>query len=204
LTLKALEAAIQSHAGEFMCSQINGKKRRTVAFKHVITPAVEVEGIPKLAKLREFYSVFGSVRFYFDEESGESAKYLAPVEVWEELGESFSAWLEDLDEDERQEILPSWVETCLVIGETPSSGNYVLVPTKGSEKGKVFEFDHDGFEFTEEGADVVEYAQKLLKPDSSTLTSIASHMRFAVGDRKVQWWIEELRSNDGHLAKTKV
>jgi hypothetical protein len=204
LTLKALEAAIQAHGGEFTCSQIHGKQRRTVSFQHVITPPTPVEGLPKLGKLRDFYSVFGSVRFYFDEASGESARYLAPVGEWEELGDSFSAWLEDLDEDEREEILPGWVETCLVIGETPSSGNYVLVPTQGPEKGKVFEFDHDGFEFTEEGADVFEYVQKLLKPDSSRLTDMASHMRFAVGDRKVQWWIEELRCNDGHVARTKV
>jgi hypothetical protein len=108
LTLKALEAAIQAHGGEFTCSQIHGKKRRAVAFTHVITPPVEVEGIPKFGKLRDFYTVFGSVRFYFDEASGESAKYLAPVDEWEELGDSFSAWLEDLDEDEREEIVPGW------------------------------------------------------------------------------------------------
>ncbi len=97
-----------------------------------------------------------------------------------------------MDEDERLEILPDWIDTCLVIGETPHSGNYILVVTKGPAAGRVFEFDHDGYEFIDQ-ADVIEYVEKLLKPDGIKLTDIASHMRFIEDDPMGQWWIRELR-----------
>lgn len=205
MTLKALEKAIRTHAGEFTCERINGKQRRTVTFAHAVTPpGDDLDDVPEVGRLREFYGTFGSVLFYLDEKSGEAAKYLAPVSEWETLSEAFSGWTEDLDEDEREEIVPEWVESCLVVGETPHSGNYILVATEGEEAGRVFEFDHDGFEFVESGKDIVDYSERLLKPDGAKLTDMASHMRFAEGDRTVQWWILELRDNTGHTVATSV
>jgi hypothetical protein len=78
------------------------------------------------------------------------------------------------------------------------------VPTKGRSKGRVFEFDHDGFEFTEHGKDIVDYATRLLQPDGQRLADMASHMRFVEGDANVQWWIRELRDNTGHTARTEA
>ncbi|HSV44268.1 MAG TPA: hypothetical protein VLJ58_00640 [Ramlibacter sp.] len=204
MALKTLEDAVRNHTGEFICQRIHGKKRKTVDFKHTITPPDGVEGVPDIGKLQQFYKTFGSILFYHDEMSGDAAKYLAPVAQWTELHELFSDWIEDLDEDEREEILPEWIESCLVIGETPHSGNYILMPTEGAAGGRVFEFDHDGFEFTEEAKDVVDYTKKLLKPDGSRLTEMASHMRFVEGDPTVQWWIRELRDNNGHAAITET
>ncbi len=201
---EALVTAIQTHSGEFLCTEIHCERRKTVHFKHVMTPPKKSKAAPDLGKLREFYKALGSVRFYYDQESGDSAKYLGTVDEWEELKDNFNDWVEDLDEEEREDIVPSWVDSCLVVGETPHSGNYILVVGEGEERGHVYEFDHDGFEFTHEANDVIEYASKLLKPDNSVLTRIASHMRFATGDRLVQWWIEELRDSDGHVAYTKA
>lgn len=65
-----------------------------------------------------------------------------------------------------------------MIGETPHSGNYILIATDGECAGQVFEFDHDGFEFTHAAEDLVDYVQRLLHLDSPTLANIASHMRF--------------------------
>jgi hypothetical protein len=92
----------------------------------------------------------------------------------------------------------------MVIGETPHSGNYILVPTDGPHRGHVFEFDHDGFEFAHVASDVVEYVQRLLRPDASKLTDFASHMRFATGDGMKQWWILELKDNRGNVVSTEA
>jgi hypothetical protein len=65
-------------------------------------------------------------------------------------------------------------------------------------------FDHDGFEFSEEAADLVEFVRIMLAPTDRLLTEIASHMRFIDGDPMIQWWIRELRDNRGNLATTSV
>lgn len=203
MTHQDLKMAVRQHAGEFLCEEIhNERNTKVVTFAHVITEPVGLDGVPDVGDLREFYSTFGSILFYHDPRSGDAGKYLAPVSTWSELHEFFSDWIEGLEEDEREEILPEWIETVLVIGETPHSGNYILVPTEGAEAGHVFEFDHDGFEFIHEAGSVVEYVQRLLKPDDSKLTEIASHMRFVESDAMVQWWIRELRDNRGYVAQT--
>ncbi len=79
------------------------------------------------------------------------------------------------------QIVPDWIETCLAIGETPCFGNYISVATEGAAAGRVFEFDHDGFEFSE--------------ADGLRLVKFASHMRFIDEDPMVQWWIRELRDH---------
>ncbi|MDX1978101.1 MAG: hypothetical protein SFT94_10550 [Pseudanabaenaceae cyanobacterium bins.68] len=161
---------------------------------------VELDSIPNVGDLREFYSTFGGILFYFDHQSGDAGKYLAPPSAWGELQEHFSSWLEILGEDEREEILPNWIGSALVIGETPRSGDYILIPTEGEVAGHVFEFDHDGFEFHCEAESLATYIEQLLQPSSRKLTEIASHMRFMVDG--TQWWIRELRDNYGHVAQT--
>lgn len=197
MTPTDLADAIRTHAGEFECREIDGAGRKTVAFRHVATPPGEVDELPDVGRLREFYGIFGSVLFYADEATGDAARQLAAPDAWAELDEHFRDWLFD-DED-----LPEWVENCLVIGETPHSGNYILLAVDGDEAGRVFEFDHDGFEFTEAGADVVAYAAAMLRPDDARLTDFASHLRFIDADSDAQWWIESMRDNRGHAASTK-
>ena len=201
--MKQIEAAVRQHAGTFLCEEIHKERNtKTVEFRHVVTAPTGIVGVPDVGDLREFYSTFGSILFYQDARSGDAGKYIAPTSAWPELREYFSDWLDDLDDDEREEILPEWLETALVIGETPQSGNYILVATQGREAGYVFEFDHDGFEFVEEAHSISQYIERLLKPDGSKLTEIASHMRFIEGDPMVQWWIRELKDNRGHVVRT--
>lgn len=203
MKLTDLEKAVREHAGKFLCQRINDKdKTKTVNVRHVIDAPAGSTDLPKVGRLNDVYETFGSILFYFDEISGDAARRLAPSSEWAELHADFSDWLEPLDEDERLEILPAWIDSCLVIGETPRSGNYILVVSEGPAAGRVFEFDHDGYEFMDEATDVVEYVEKLLKPDTVKLTDIASHMRFIEGDPMEQWWIMELRDNTGHVANT--
>ena len=204
MKLNDLEKAVRKHTGEFFCERINDhQKTKAVSFRHVVDAPEDSINLPTVGRLNDFYETFGSALFYYDEKSGDAAKRLAPSSEWAELHADFSDWLEPLDEDERVEILPDWIDTCLVIGETPRSGNYILVATEGPAAGHIFEFDHDGYEFIDAAADVVEYVEKILKPDDVKLVDIASHMRFIEDDSMVQWWIRELKDNTGHVASTR-
>ena len=189
-----------------MCERIHDETKisKVVRFIHVVDSPGEHIGVPIVGRLKDFYETFGSILFYHDEKSGDAGRYLAHPAEWDELHSAFSGWIDDLNESERREYVPEWIDTCFVIGETPQSGNYILIPTEGPAAGHVFEFDHDGFEFTDKARDVVEYVEKLLKPDSSTLTEMASHMRFVEDDPMVQWWIRELRDNGGRIVSTNV
>lgn len=175
-----------------------------VRFAHVVGLAEPNAQLPNVGRLPDFLRTFGSLIFYQDHVSGESAVHLAPASQWPDLDSDFRDWIDHLSEDERQEFLPEWVDKCLVIGEEPATGNYLLMAVDGSEPGAVYLFDHDGFEFTREAGDVIEYVERMLTPDNRALTGFASHMRFRDGDPRVQWWILDLNDNRGHTATTRA
>ena len=205
MRLEELERAVLAHGGEFRCVQIRDEgNKKLVPFRHVVTPAVAATELPDVGKLREFYATFGSILFYCDEQSGDAARYLAPLSEWPELHDSFMDWMEPVMDEPDEELLPRWVNTCLVIGETPRSGNYILMPTQGPAAGQVWEFDHDGYEFNCAGNDLVDYVERIMAPTGSRLTDFASSMRFITGDPMVQWWIEELLDNRGGAVSTKA
>lgn len=199
-----LEAAVLGHCGEFLCEQIhNDENTKSVRFRHAAIPATDEIDLPEVGRLQDFYDTFGSIVFYLDEKSGDAARHIAPPCEWAALNDEFSGWFEGLSAEERSESVPEWVNTCLAIGETPESGNYILMAMDGTVAGHVFEFDHDGLEFTHRADDLVEYVQTLLKPDGLVLTDIASHMRFVEDDQNmVQWWIRELTDNRGNVVST--
>lgn len=203
--LSSLRSSVQSHSGTLRCERIGAPQHtKLVSFAHRLgEPAPDVP-VPGVGRLRDFLDTFGSIVFYADEVSGDAARYLAPPAQWPGLGEDFRDGVDGLDEEERAELLPPWVEGCLVIGEVPQSGNYLLMPLKGEETGAVYLFDHDGFEFTRQAGDLIEFVERMLAPDDALLTDIASHMRFIEADPMVQWWIRELQDNRGHTARTTV
>lgn len=197
-----LATKVATHSGRFLCEQIRAREQtKTVEFHHAIEPPKDVD-VPDIGRLRDFYDTFGSVTFYVDPESGEAAKRIAPPGEWDELETALYLWFEGMGDDEREEYLPDWIDSCLVIGEEPRTGNYLLMPTSGEDVGKVFLFDHDGCEFPELAGDVIEYVEKLLEPDNRLLVEIATHMRFIVGDPNVQWWIRDMHDNRGNTATT--
>jgi hypothetical protein len=205
MKLVELEVAVRSHTGQLHCERINNAdEKKIVEFRHVVTTPVPGHVLPDIGRLTDFYDTFGSVVFYVDEKSGDAAKHIANPDQWTKFSADFNDWLDPLGEDERAEILPEWIESCLVIGEEPRTGNYILMPTTGDVAGHVFLFDHDGYEFTECANDLVNYVERLLAPDDALLLEIATHMRFIEGDPKVQWWIRELRDNRGNVARTNL
>ncbi len=199
MKLKELELAIVSHSGVFNCEQISDKsKKKAVPFQHQYDAPVYSETIPELGKLRVFYETFGRLRLYFVEVSQESAAYIASPCKWIALHGDFNDWIVSLNEDEKTDLLPDWIDDCLTIGEIPNSGNYLLMPVTGDKVGHVFEFSHDGFEFIELASDLEEYVYKMIKPDATTLLGMAAYMRFIEVDPQKQWWIRELLDNHGN------
>ncbi|WP_372017421.1 hypothetical protein [Pseudoxanthomonas sp. 10H] len=198
----ALELALRTHSGHFLCERIHaGGGTREVPFHHEVAPPVP-PGLPPVAgRVDEFYRHFGSVTLYHDAASGDAGRFIAPVAAWPALREGFGAWIAALGDDE-DGLRPAWLGSALVVGEVPGSGNYILVATEGDRAGHVFEFDHDGFEFRARAPDLFAYVAAWLRPDDAMLVDMASHMRFAGDDPAVQWWIRELHDGDGLRAST--
>jgi hypothetical protein len=203
--MEQLRLAVQSHSGQFVCSEIHKPKNsKTVRFRHVGTPPDPEFSGPDLIGLRDFYSTFAELTLYLEEESGDAAYLVANPSQWEALDSEFRPWLEGIEDDEAEEFLPDWIKDCIVVGEIPQSGNYLLIPTAGPEAGKVYEFEHDGFEFIELGKSLPDFVERTLDLDPSSLTAIASHLRFITEGDDRQWWIEELNDNRGNVIRTEA
>ena len=200
-----LEEAVLNHSGVFACSGRGGDAdTKTISFKHKFDPPEIDPEVPDTGKLKEFYATFGSLTLYHHEASEDAAFHIANPEGWSMVQEEFSGWIDDLDEEEEEELLPEWINECIAIGEIPYSGNYLLMPLSGEMSGHVFEFEHDGFEFIELASDLHEFIIKALNPDSRSLTKMASHMTFTEAGEDNQWWIEEMRDSHGQVVKTEA
>jgi hypothetical protein len=141
MTMTELADALKSHAGTFECQAIGDPTRsKQVAFRHLVTaPASNQEGLPSLGGLAAFFAVFGSVDLYYVEASGESAKRIASPADWPGFAGRFRDWLQQLAGPGRNDSLSDWVDDCLVIGEEPHSGNFLVVPCAGNAAGAVHE-----------------------------------------------------------------
>lgn len=203
--LESLRSAVQAHTGEFLCSEINrSENTRAVQFRHDGLPPDPEADVPDVQGLRDFYATFAQLTLFLDDETGDAAYFIASPSQWPELDGNFRPWMENIGEDEADEYCPAWVSECLVIGEVPRSGNYLLVPTTGAEAGKVYEFEHDGFEFIELGLSLPDFVASTLDLDTRRLTAIASHVRFIRPNESRQWWIDELRDNRGNVVRTEA
>lgn len=196
---------IGSHAGEFLCETRSSEPdTKQVRFCHKIEPPKESIDLPKVDGIHEFYSKIGSLTLYYCSESDEAACYLAHPVEWESLEEGIADWVYLLDEDEEEEILPTWFESHKVIGEIPGSGNYILLVTSGDESGSLFLFDHDGFEFTKVGATIEEFVLNTLDPDPEAFAELITYMCFMSGSSSQQWWARELHHNSGKIVRNSV
>lgn len=138
-----------------------------------------------------FYSKFGSLRLYSQVDTDESAFYIAEPDEWYELKEGFEGWIDNLDENEKKELLPNWISDYIVIGEIPKSGNYFLVPLTGHTLGSIYEFKHDGFEFLKRGNCFSDFIKKLTIVNSELIVEINGHTRYQDSRPGSQWLVEE-------------
>ena len=202
-----LDQLLQRKNQRFICKDTGwpepGPERHTAPITHETTPPLDQAQIdqlkaqfPEVPDLVELYSKHGSIRLYcstvFYEPLGRfpSAFYIAHPDEWPELKECFGDWLSGLDEEEPEELVPLWIEDCIVIGEIPNSGNYFLVPLQGTDTGNVYEFEHDGFEFIKKADTVAEFIAKLCTVNDELINEIIGHTRYFDGKTNTQWLAE--------------
>jgi len=198
MSLESLKILLNRRRQRFVCTpagvDTDNKNDFTALITHKVTPPIEASRLKQLEKeigchdqLFELLSTYGSIRLYCDTLSEDSAFYVAHPDEWQELQEDFSIWLDDLDDDEEEDLLPDWIDNVIVIGEIPSSGSYYLLPTVGAEKGKVYEFEHDGFEFIKVGEDIFSFVDKICTVTDDLIGNILSHTRYSDGKTDIQW-----------------
>ena len=125
----------------------------------------------------------------------DSAFFIGNPDDWATLKKDFLLWFEYLDEEE-EELLPDWLGTCMVIGEVPRSGNYLLMPMSGDLTGYVFEFEHDGFEFIERGKNFDEFLSYVSTVNESLIQDILCHTRYSDGETQIQWMADEYQYDE--------
>src|SRR5690606_2880365 len=113
-------------------------------------------------------------------------------------------WFEGLSEQEEEELLPGWIDDCVVFGEIPGSGNYLMMPLSGEKQGRVFEVEHDGFEFIELAPDLEQLLYLGLRPGRRTLSERASRGR-GTGDAgpQRQWCRAAVQASRGHRVRAR-
>jgi hypothetical protein len=135
----------------------------------------------------EFYKKYGGIDFHRESENGASTLCIHPVQNWDELYSEVSEWFEMIDEDELDESGIDWLESCVVFAEVPSSGNYFLIPTAGSEQGKVIYQDHDGFEPEVYANSFNEFLVKFLSQPIEQVDHLGCYTRYSDGKTNKQW-----------------
>ena len=205
MTLTELAEALKTHAGTFECEAIGDPTRsKQVAFRHLVTaPASDEQGLPDLGGLAAFYAAVGSVDLYHVEASGESARRIASPAEWSTLAAQFRDWLQHLQGPGRNDSLPAWVDDCLVVGEEPRTGNFLVVPCTGNAAGRVFTFAHDEFSFTEAASCLRDFVAKQIELNDAVLTDIATTLRLPDADGADQWWIRSAADNRGRTAQSR-
>lgn len=201
--IEALKKLLGRKGQQFLCvpaGYSNGKEAFVANIEHEVAPPLTSDQLKVIEnqigyhdQLFSFLSLYGSIRLYCDTLSNASAFYLAHPGEWGDLQDDFHIWLDTIDDNEKSSLFPCWLEDSIVVGEIPSSGNYFLFLFRGSEKGKVFEFEHDGFEFIERGRCLYEFLEKISTVTESLLIDIQSHTRYSDGLTHTQWLPQEYR-----------
>lgn len=102
----------------------------------------------------------------------------------------------------RNDSLPDWVDDCLVVGEEPDTGNFLVVPRTGDAAGRVFTFAHDEFSFTESASCLRDFVAKQIELNDSVLTDIATVLRLPDVGGTDQWWIRSAVDNRRRRARS--
>jgi hypothetical protein len=197
LDLSQLEELLCRKGQRFICYNLRPEKNVPHSYEALIEHETE-DGLSRTqlknittqygddVQLHEFYSRFGSIRLYCDTKGDASGYYIAHPDEWGTLKEEVLNWLETLNEEEKAEVLPDWSDDFIVIGEMPNSGAYLLMPLIGSDRGKIFVFDHDGFEFCEYARSLGEYVNLIADPDAAA-EGLGSYTCYSDGETDAQW-----------------
>ena len=206
------EALLRRRNQRFVCIDTGwpepGPARHVARIEHDVGPPADAATLDALKtqvgdlpEVIEFYRRFGSARLFRDTLAAEpigygSAYYIAPPAVWPDLRDGFEAWLEGLSDEERVAWLPGWLDDYAVIGEVPNSGNYFLLPLVGPARGRIFEFEHDGFEFIERAPNLADFLDSLATVDEARMREIRGHTRYTDGKTGTQWLCQAYLHDD--------
>src|SRR5690606_30153778 len=129
MRLDDLRRAVEAHTGVFYCTKLGEEAlTKEVNFRHEVGEPEQMATAMPIESLSAFYETFAHLRLYRDPVSGEAAFYIGSPAEWETLDADLRTWFEDLSEQEREALLPPWIDDCIVIGEIPATGNYLMVP----------------------------------------------------------------------------
>lgn len=212
--IQELRKFVETPNPRFLCRDTGwpepGPERWVASLSHELPgPATEPElkalregGVPE--DFIEFYSQHNGAVLYRDSiknHAGFHATgiYLAPVSEWPLLGSYAQEWIDSLDAAERQELVPEWTEDAIVFGEAPNSGNYFILAMSGEKRGRIFYFDHDGFEFEEYAENLPQFFSKVTYRPAEQLHSLGCYVRYTDGVSDTQWIPEAYASGDQEL-----
>ena len=147
----------------------------------------QVGHVPELLAL---YSRCSHVLLYRQLHADTAAFYIAPPDEWGDLKESVYDWVEQLDSNEKAEILPDWFSSFVVVGRVPRGAVFYLVPLAGNHVGYVYEFDHDGYEFLPSGTSFANFINRICTVTPSLLTEISAHTRYQDERPNSQWLVD--------------
>ena len=141
--------------------------------------------------MQAFYRQHNGCELYCDTLSDSAGVSLGSIDSWPELNEELNEWVDILDEDEKQEVLPAWFEDAIAIGEAPQSGNYLLLVCAGEQSGSIYYFNHDGFEITQFAASWEEFLARLITDPVQLLMDLGCYVCYSDGKTDIQWTPEQ-------------
>lgn len=197
MDFKRLDKLLENDSSVFHCKEISDPSNvKSIPIHHQAGSGLNTEEIKQLSSelghirgLCDFYQRYSDVNLFQDPVSGDTAYYIASPERWSRLKQEFAPWIEGVDPNDDEDLLPTWIDSYCVVGERPGTGNYYLLPTEGESSGCVFEFEHDGFDFIQLSEDFPSFVDYLVTVDEDQLENIASAARFMDPDSPMTQWI---------------
>jgi len=137
--------------------------------------------------LIDLYTHYGDIGLYCDPITEYPTILIAHPSLWGELKEGFDLWVQGLSDEERKELLPEWIDSTIIFGELSGSGDCYLYLLEGDEKGSIYEFNHDGFEFNKLADNMNEFLEFVTTPDDKLISYISAYCRFSDEHNDAQW-----------------
>ena len=143
----ALNALLTATGQKFLCRDPHAEPNEaTVTFSihHSCyaskSPERELGLVEGLSQFADFFQQVDQLWLYCQDDLNNQAFFIGGPDDWPALADDFFAWIDQLDETERIEFLPEWVqrESVLVFAEKPGAATYFLTPRRGPHQGTVF------------------------------------------------------------------
>jgi len=197
MKFKNLEQLVKGKDAVLLCHLAdNPSEQVVIPIVHMVEPGLDKTALkalsakfPDLPELIELYTQYGELTLFQDIDSDEAVYSIASPEYWDELQSEFERWIEDIEDKERKEYFPAWIDYCQVIGERPGSARYFLIPKQGDSIGQVYEFDHDGLTFHLQSESIIDFIESISNVENKEgMKNIASELRNINFDSKGERW----------------